>query len=204
LDRHAAKAKMKTKRRSGEVPGSVRIIGGLWRGRRLAVAGGAASLRPTPDRVRETLFNWLQPEIEGALCLDLFAGTGVLGFEALSRGAAEVWLVERDRGLAAALESHAASLGAGSRTHVLREDADRFLAAEAGPRFDLAFLDPPYAAPIEPLLALLRPRLRDAALVYVERPAIPGLPEIAGAEWVKRGRAASVAFGLLELGPAEA
>ncbi|HEX5420266.1 MAG TPA: 16S rRNA (guanine(966)-N(2))-methyltransferase RsmD [Gammaproteobacteria bacterium] len=188
---------MKTKRKLGEAPGSVRIIGGLWRGRRLGIPAGAAMLRPTPDRVRETLFNWLRAEIEGAACADLFAGTGVLGFEALSRGADEVWLVERDRGLWAMLESHSASLGAGSRAHVLRDDAAGFLAAAAEPRFDLVFLDPPFADPIEPLLAALRPRLREGALIYVERPAEPGLPEVAEAEWVKRGRAASVAFGLL-------
>src|SRR5690606_9775904 len=90
-------------------PGSVRIIGGTWRGRRLAVAGGPA-LRPTPDRIRETLFNWLAPALPGARCLDLFAGTGVLGLEALSRGAAEAWLVERDPVAAAALRSSVATL----------------------------------------------------------------------------------------------
>ena len=83
-------------------PGKVRIIGGKWRGRKLAVLS-CPGLRPTPDRVRETLFNWLQPVIEGAVCLDLFAGTGVLGFEALSRGAGRVVMVEQDLKLAGRL-----------------------------------------------------------------------------------------------------
>jgi 16S rRNA (guanine966-N2)-methyltransferase len=185
-----------TKLGRGTAPGSVRIIGGVWRGRRLPIAPGA-SVRPTPDRVRETLFNWLQPRIEGAVCLDLFAGTGCLGFEALSRGAEEAWLVERDRKLAAALESNAAALGA--RAHVRCADAARFLGRAEGPRFDIAFLDPPYVEPVEPLLAALAGRLNHRALVYVERPAEPGLPELEGMEWIKSGRAASVAYGLLRL-----
>jgi 16S rRNA (guanine966-N2)-methyltransferase len=111
-------------------PGYVRIIGGAWRGRRLGIPRGAV-LRPTPDRVRETLFNWLASEIEGAVCLDLFAGTGSLGFEALSRGAAEAWLVERDAKLAQALAEHAAALGAGDRAHVRRDEASEFLRRSA-------------------------------------------------------------------------
>src|SRR5690606_11919673 len=120
------------------------IIGGTWRGRRLAVAGGPA-LRPTPDRIRETLFNWLAPALPGARCLDLFAGTGVLGLEALSRGAAEAWLVERDPVAAAALRSSVATLGAPAR--ILATDAWTLLAtppAEAAGRFHVVFLDPPY------------------------------------------------------------
>src|SRR5690606_14330781 len=91
-------------------PGQVRIVGGTWRGRKLPVAD-VEGLRPTPDRVRETLFNWLAPVIDGARCIDLFAGTGALGFEAASRGAAEVWLVERDPRAVQALREAGAKLG---------------------------------------------------------------------------------------------
>jgi 16S rRNA (guanine966-N2)-methyltransferase len=176
-------------------PGYVRIIGGAWRGRRLRIPSGAV-LRPTPDRVRETLFNWLAPAIEGAVCLDLFAGTGSLGFEALSRGAAEAWLVEHDPRLARTLEGHAAALGA-ARAHVERAGALDFLGRSIVPRFELAFLDPPFKDPIEPVLEALVPRLRHRALVYVERPAAAGLPAEGAARWVKSARAGAVVYGLL-------
>lgn len=121
--------------------GSCRIIGGRWRGRRLPVPDGS-EVRPTPDRVRETLFNWLAPVIGGARCLDLFAGSGALGLEALSRGAARVVSVEREAALAQQLRAIAAQWGA---AELVVEVADA-LAYLAGPseRFDVAFLDPPY------------------------------------------------------------
>jgi 16S rRNA (guanine966-N2)-methyltransferase len=178
-----------------ELPGSIRIIGGAWRGRRLKIAPSAA-VRPTPDRVRETLFNWLRDDIEGARCVDLFAGTGCLGFEALSRGAADVWLVERDAALARALVAHTKMLGASA--HVVRASADSFLERPRGAPFDVAFLDPPYDRPIEPLVDALLPLLRPRGLVYVERPVLQGLPDVDGTKWRQRGRAASVEFGLLE------
>ena len=138
-------------RRSGP-PGSVRIIGGRWRGRRLELVDGA-ELRPTPDRVRETLFNWLVPVLPGARCLDLYAGTGVLGLEALSRGAAEGWFVERDarcrggnRGDAAALEQPGNGDPNEVPGRVLATDAKRWLGKPPPTTFDLVFLDPPYAA----------------------------------------------------------
>ena len=175
-------------------PGSVRIVAGEWRGRRLAVPDGTA-VRPTPDRVRETLFNWLRDALVGARCLDLYAGTGALGFEALSRGAAETWFVERDPALVAALTAHAEKLGAKPR--VIRQEAASLLRGAPTAPFDVVFLDPPYAEPVEPLLALLQPWLAPNALVYVERPRAPGLPEVASAEWVKRSRAGAVEYGLL-------
>jgi 16S rRNA (guanine966-N2)-methyltransferase len=178
-------------------PGSVRIIAGEWRGRRITIPEGTA-VRPTPDRVRETLFNWLRDVVAGARCLDLFAGTGVLGFEALSRGAAESWFVEKDPALVAALNAQATVFGV--RPRVLRQDVATLLAAPASARFDLAFLDPPYAVPIEPLLALLPAWLTPDALVYVERPREPGLPEIAGASWWRRSHAGAVEYGLLRFG----
>ena len=177
-------------------PGRIRIIGGEWRGRRLAFPS-RPDLRPTPDRVRETLFNWLASVLAGARVVDLFAGTGALGLEALSRGAAEAWLVERDPVLARVLAEHAARLGANA--HVIRDDARRFLKRQDGTelRFDVAFVDPPYREPVEPWLELLEPLLAPGALVYVERPLPGGLPDAVDREWIKRARAGGVEFGLL-------
>jgi 16S rRNA (guanine966-N2)-methyltransferase len=174
--------------------GSVRIIAGEWRGRRMPVAAGTA-VRPTPDRVRETLFNWLRDEVAGARCLDLYAGTGALGFEALSRGAAEAWFVEQDAALVAALGVQAEVFGVAPR--IIRQDSASLLRGRAPQRFDLVFLDPPYALPVEPLLALLPPWLSARALVYVERPLTPGLPEVEPASWLKRSHAGAVEYGLL-------
>lgn len=182
------------KRNAGRVQGSVRIIAGEWRGRRIAIPDGT-EVRPTPDRVRETVFNWLQSSLACANCLDLYAGTGVLGFEALSRGAASTWFVERDATLAAMLDATALELGASPR--VIRRDALAFLREPPTARFDIAFLDPPYAQPIEPLLELVPHWLAARALVYVERPRTAGLPPVAGAEWVKQSHAGAVDYGLL-------
>jgi 16S rRNA (guanine966-N2)-methyltransferase len=176
------------------VQGRVRIIGGEWRGRRIEIPDGTA-VRPTPDRVRETVFNWLRDSLVGARCLDLFAGTGVLGFEALSLGAAETWLVEKDPKLVDALRATASKLGATPR--IVRRDALAFLREPPTARFDVAFLDPPYSAPLEPILAVLPAWLSPRALVYVERPHSAGLPTVAAAEWVKRSRAGAVEYGLL-------
>ena len=175
-------------------PGAVRVIAGEWRGRRIPIPDGT-TVRPTPDRVRETLFNWLREMVEGARCLDLFAGTGVLGFEALSRGAAEVWFVEQDATLVGALQAMATTLGV--RPRVVRRDVLAFLREPAPRPFDLAFLDPPYALAVEPYLELLRAWLAPTALVYVERPRTAGLPDVADGEWIKRGHAGAVEFGLL-------
>jgi 16S rRNA (guanine(966)-N(2))-methyltransferase RsmD len=174
--------------------GSVRIIAGEWRGRRLTIAAGTA-VRPTPDRVRETLFNWLRDDVAGAHCLDLYAGTGALGFEALSRGAAAAWFVEQDAALVAALGVQAETFDVEPR--IVRQDAASLLRGHAPQKFDLVFLDPPYALPVEPLLALLPPWLSERALVYVERPLTPGLPEVASASWLKRSHAGAVEYGLL-------
>lgn len=177
-----------------EPAGRVRIIAGEWRGRRLEIAPGT-SVRPTPDRVRETLFNWLREIIVGARCLDLYAGTGVLGFEALSRGAAEVWFVETDAALVTALNEHAAMLGV--RPRVIRREVSSFLSSPPLQLFDVVFLDPPYAASLAPLLDPLRDWLTERAVVYVERPRAAGLPDVSGAQWLKRAHAGAVEFGLL-------
>lgn len=182
------------KRNAKRVQGSVRIIAGEWRGRRIAVAADT-TVRPTPDRVRETLFNWLKDSIVGARCLDLFAGTGALGFEALSRGAEEVWFVEQDARLVDGLNNAANAFRVAPR--IVRRDAFALLREQPSSSFDIVFLDPPYAQPLEPLLAMLPPWLATAALVYVERPRSEGLPTVAAAEWVKRSHAGAVEYGLL-------
>ncbi|TFG85207.1 MAG: 16S rRNA (guanine(966)-N(2))-methyltransferase RsmD [Chromatiales bacterium] len=191
-------------RRSG-TPGSVRIIGGRWRGRRIDVVDGA-ELRPTPDRVRETLFNWLMPVLPGVRCLDLYAGTGVLGLEALSRGAAESWFVERDAGAAAAIEATLQRLndpGTGSRDgstdRVLTTDAERWLGKPPLSTFGLVFLDPPYAANnLADLCTLLaRGWLAEQATVYLETSrsqSLPVLPE--GWHLHRESQAGDVRFAL--------
>ncbi|MDR2000474.1 MAG: 16S rRNA (guanine(966)-N(2))-methyltransferase RsmD, partial [Zoogloeaceae bacterium] len=122
----------------------VRVTGGEWRSRLIKVID-TPELRPTPGRVRETLFNWLGQDLTGLACLDLFAGSGILGFEAASRGAAQVVMVERDNKVAATLCRNAEALG-GGQLELIRADALEFaaLAAQQGRSFDLAFLDPPY------------------------------------------------------------
>jgi 16S rRNA (guanine966-N2)-methyltransferase len=157
--------------------GQVRIIGGRWRGSKLPVPG-VEGLRPTADRVRETLFNWLQPELAGTRVLDLFAGSGALGFEAASRGAAQVDLVESSPAAVAALRESAARLtkgdgdtAASTRIAVHPGSAAAFLdkAAHGGARWDVVFIDPPFAGGLwNATLAALPPCLAPHALVYVE------------------------------------
>jgi 16S rRNA (guanine966-N2)-methyltransferase len=129
--------------RGNSIGGTLRIVAGSLRGSRLAVPD-AHGLRPTPDRVRETLFNWLAPVIDGARCLDLFAGTGALGIEALSRGASECVFVERDRTLCRLLQENLARLKV-TNAQVTCDDASGFLTAQARP-FDVVFLDPPFTS----------------------------------------------------------
>ena len=152
----------------------VRIIGGQWRGRKLRFPD-RAGLRPTLGRVRETLFNWLAPSIRGARCLDLYAGSGALGFEALSRGAAEVTFVERDRKAAAALNANVALLEAPAT--VLQMPAERFLATSSE-RFDLILFDPPFsdARAGRHLATLLDDHLTDGGSLYLEMPRRDDLP----------------------------
>lgn len=164
----------------GRRPNSVRIIGGSWGGRRLRFPG-APGLRPTSDRRRETLFNWLAPDLPGARCLDLFAGSGALGFEAVSRGAASAVLVEASREVAAALADSRVALDAGDRVEIVHAQAARFLARSAEP-FDIVFLDPPFDKPDLAAAACERLASRwlaPAASVYLEvaarseRPRMP-------------------------------
>lgn len=172
----------------------VRIIGGSWRSRRIRFAD-RPGLRPTPDRVRETLFNWLGQDLDGQDCLDLFAGSGALGFEAASRGARHVLMVERDAAAARALQANREVLDAGA-VEVMRADALEFLRHHRV-RYDVVFLDPPFADDCwSQLLALLPQCLKPGALVYCER-AEP-LDVMAGWEILKAGRAGQVSHQLLK------
>ena len=184
------------------LPGRLRIVAGKWRSRRLRVAD-VPGLRPTSERIRETLFNWLMPRLAGARCLDLYAGTGALGIEALSRGAGSAVFVEKSARAVRVLEDNLAMLGAEDAV-VLRTDADRFLADPQSGPFDLVFLDPPFAA--DCIAAVCRGLaegglLAPGALVYVEddrarEPA--GLP--AGWETTRSGTAGNVRYALLTTG----
>jgi 16S rRNA (guanine(966)-N(2))-methyltransferase RsmD len=150
-------------------PHAVRIIGGAWRRTRLPVPD-QPGLRPTPDRVRETLFNWLGQDLTGWHCIDAFAGTGALGLEAASRGAARVLLAEQDAQLAASLRATAQRLGAAS-VEVKRGDGIALLAAQPPASFDLALLDPPFASDLAaPALAAAAPALRPGGWLYLETP----------------------------------
>ena len=161
--------------------GSVRIIGGRWRGTRLPVAD-SPGLRPSADRVRETLFNWLMPVLPGAKVLDLFAGSGALGLEAASRGAASVQLVEADPQLAQALQSVAARLEAAAQVRVHRGDALSWLREGTQSGFDIVFVDPPFEANLWPaVLAALPARMAADAWLYIESPA--GHAPVMTAEW---------------------
>ena len=191
---------MKRKGAAKRARGSVRIIAGRWRGRRVALAPGAGT-RPTSDRVRETLFNWLMPVIEGARCLDLFAGTGALGIEALSRGAAEVWFVEQSQDVVEQLQISLVELGA-ENDRLVVADALSFLSGR--PRaFDIVFLDPPFQGlDIENLCTLLEGGwLAPGARIYLElsrQQELPALPP----NWrvVREKTAGHVRFALAERG----
>ena len=177
-------------------PGSVRIIGGRWRGTRLPVAE-LAGLRPSSDRVRETLFNWLAPMLPGARALDLFAGSGALGLEALSRGAREAMLVERDARLAESLRQAVARLRAEGEARVVAADALAFLRAPVHGRFDIVFVDPPFAANLWPeAFSSLAPWLADEAWLYVESPAAAGIEPGAGFGLHREGRTREARYAL--------
>jgi len=165
----------------------LRIIGGEWRGRKLRFPD-APNLRPTPDRVRETIFNWLAPMIHGARCLDLFAGSGALGLEALSRGAAFTTFVDSHKKVTQALQGHLELLNANDKAEVLQMDGVKFLSyakflnTEAKV-YDLVFLDPPYHLDfMQKVVPLLEANgwLADNAMLYLEiekRQSLPELPE---------------------------
>ncbi len=200
------------------MPNRVRIIGGSWRGRWLDVAD-SPGLRPSGDRVRETLFNWLQHDVSGSLCLDLFAGSGVLGLEAASRGAREVHLVEQNRAVADALSLQVdrfKNAGGGENglydnhasMHVHCADTQTLLAGKPSvrsdnglPAADIVFVDPPFAAGLQRqvLLALQKNDwLRPQALVYIEMEK-GDLSSVLPENWAihRESRAGRVTFGLV-------
>lgn len=157
---------------------AVRIIGGKWRGRKLSFAD-LADLRPTPDRVRETLFNWLQPYIGGARCLDAFAGSGVLGFEAASRGAQSVDLLELSPQAVTVLKTNQQNLQA-ANCRISAQDVLKFIAT-TDQQFDIVFLDPPYRANLwQQTAGLLEQKhcLLAHSVIYLECPAKQPLPDL--------------------------
>lgn len=185
--------------------GSVRIIGGSWRGRKLSVAD-APGLRPTADRVRETLFNWLAPDTPNARCLDLFAGTGALGLEALSRGASYCCFVEQNREVAETLRGNLHTLDSSDRSDVYQRDALAYLADLSSketvtPPFDLVFLDPPFAAELlSPVLAELAnsTQLSASAQIYIEHPSNDPSSTPPGWRLRRSKQSGDVSYGLLE------
>ena len=179
-----------------------RIISGTWRRRRLR-SPGRGEARPTPDRVKETLFNWLSPRVEGAVCLDLFAGSGSLGFEAASRGAASVTMVEIDASLVSHLHRERERLGAPG-IDIVRGDALQWLRSARG-RFDIVFLDPPFSTPL--LDRSCRSLATSAclapdALIYLECERARGTPPLPdGFELIRAGRAGAVRYHLARWRP---
>lgn len=182
---------------------SIRIIGGEFRRRRLRFPD-VPGLRPTADRLRETLFNWLQTEVEGANCLDLFAGSGALGLEALSRGAQRVRFVDQSRAVIRQLHENLGLLQVQDRAEVLSADAMRLLSKEADQQYDVVFLDPPF---VRDWLAIacvsleqhnwLQPR----SWIYLEQDSHNNLPELPD-NWCihRRAKAGKVACVLLRRG----
>lgn len=183
--------------------GALRIIGGEWRSRVISF-DASSGVRPTGDRIRETLFNWLQAVTPGARCLDLFAGSGALGLEALSRGAGEVVFVERSNRLASALRNTLKTLAAEDRAQVIAAEAARYL-AHCRTRFDIVFLDPPFATDmLDELCATLEQQglLNEAAYIYIETPK-SGTPPLLPSNWsVTRAKiAGQVSYQLAQRQP---
>ncbi len=187
-------AKRAAPNRAHGVANRVRIIGGQYR-RRLLDFPDADGLRPTPDRVRETLFNWLGQDLPGWTCLDLFAGSGALGFEAASRGAARVVMIERDAKAIRALEANRATLGA-SQLDILRADALAWLATNRE-TFDLIFIDPPFDSGLAvAVLPELAPHLTSGGQAYIEQATPVVAPP--GLIIQRSGRAGRSHFALLQ------
>ena len=191
------------RRPTANAPQEVRIIGGQWKRTPLPVAT-VAGLRPTPARVRETLFNWLGQDMTGLRCLDAFAGTGALGLEAASRGAAEVVLVENDPQLVRNLQALKTRLKAGT-VRIERGDGVAALQQRRGQGLDVVFLDPPFGddgnpALFEAALKAARQALREDGLIYLEAPRAWGEDELAqwGLQIHRQGKAGLVSYHLLQ------
>jgi 16S rRNA (guanine966-N2)-methyltransferase len=181
-------------------PNQLRIIGGEWRGRKLRFPD-APNLRPTPDRVRETIFNWLMPVMHGARCLDLFAGSGALGLEALSRGAASSTFVDSHAKASQAIKSHLDMLNASDKAEVLQMDAAKYLQKEAV-AFDVVFLDPPYQSDfMASVIPLLENNgwLAPGAMLYLEIESRKVLPELPSSwQKLKEKSAGDVSYYLFQ------
>lgn len=194
-----AQPRRKSAGTAGRGGGRLRIIGGIWRSRRIEFAA-AAGVRPTADRIRETLFNWLQDVIPGARCLDLYAGSGALGFEALSRGAHHVVFVDQDLRVVQQLQANAVLLGARDAEIVWSEAFEYLAACRAGP-FDVVFLDPPFRDDVASECCRRLEQfglLAAPAFVYLEtdrRRPPPALP--ARWRWLHDRTAGQVAYRLL-------
>lgn len=174
----------------------IRIIGGNYRGKKITFPD-SAGLRPTPDRVRETLFNWLMNHIHNARCLDAFAGSGALGLEAFSRGAAEVYLIEQNKSTFKHLQTVTSSFNTSQLT-LINNNACDFI-RQTNQSFDIVFLDPPFDTPLlNTCLPLLyeRPILPTGGLVYIESPHEIELPS---SQWetLKQKKAGQVFYGLI-------
>ncbi len=183
-----------------KAPHEVRIIGGQWKRSKLPVVD-APGLRPTPDRVRETLFNWLGQDLDGWRCLDAFAGSGALGFEAASRGAAEVTLLERDTRLVRGLHLVRERLKADT-VRIETADALAWMARGAPDRFDLVFIDPPFGADLfVPALKAAARVVVPGGLIYLEADrAFGGDPALAeqGLRLHRHARAGAVHYHLIQ------
>lgn len=178
---------------SGSSPGEVRIIGGRWKRTKLPVAD-MPGLRPTPARVRETLFNWLGQDLTGWRCLDAFAGSGALGFEAASRGAANVIMVEKNRRLATHLRQVQERLHA-QEVQVVCDDAMRVLKRCDLGSMDMVFLDPPFAADLfDAVLQAALPVVAPAGVIYLEADRAVEAPP--GLSCYRQARAAAVYYYL--------
>ena len=182
-------------------PGRLRIVAGKWRSRLLPITD-VEGLRPTPERIRETLFNWLAGEIAGSHCLDPFAGTGALAFEALSRGAASATLIDKSPGVVEALKSSAALLES-DNARIECTDGLSFMRQKASRRYDIVFLDPPFAEDIvEECCRLLQSNgwLTDGAAVYIEQQKNRPLPELPRGWTInKENKAGNVRYMLARL-----
>jgi 16S rRNA (guanine966-N2)-methyltransferase len=180
---------------------NLRIIGGNWRGRKVSFAD-RAEIRPTPNRVRETLFNWLAPYIRGRRCLEPFAGSGILSMEALSRGAASVTVLDRDAPTLRHCQAEFERFADAARYRCIRADASRWLARCNEPAFDLVFLDPPFASGILPSVCaqlVERELLTPDGLLYLETSSGPDVDVERRFEVVKAGAAGDVRYGLWRL-----
>ncbi len=185
--------------------GQIRIIGGRYRGRRLPVPS-TAGLRPTSDRIRETVFNWLAPFVEGSRCLDCFAGSGALGLEAASRGAGEVWMIESAGAAVMQLRSNVQLIKA-EKVRVIKADALRWLSTQEPKPMDIIFLDPPFASGLlAPAIDKLESKgwVHPGSLLYLETQS-SGSPPSLPVAWslLRHKRAGQVCYGLARVGGVE-